>query len=113
MLCRQARGYPARSPSCPSPPVFPTPLARPPAGPSDSSDSPSDLPASSPQSDSDSDAQGTGDRPTADPLTPEDGGSDIAPDGVVDETGAGVSHAPPDAARNGGRPGPAPGDDAA
>jgi hypothetical protein len=46
-------------------------------------------------------------------LTPEDGGSDIAPDGVVDETGAGVSHAPPDAARNGGRPGPAPGDDAA
>lgn len=92
---------------------IPDPVGSPPAGPSDSSDSPSDLPASSPQSDSDSDAQGTGDRPTADPLTPEDGGSDIAPDGVVDETGAGVSHAPPDAARNGGRPGPAPGDDAA
>ncbi|MFY3696332.1 MatE family transporter [Achromobacter xylosoxidans] len=90
---------------------IPDPVGSPPPGPSDSSDSPSDLPASSPQSDSD--AQGTGDRPAADPLTPEDGGSDIAPDGVVDETGAGVSHAPPDAARNGGRPGPAPGDDAA
>ncbi|MFM9892925.1 MatE family transporter [Achromobacter xylosoxidans] len=83
---------------------IPDPIGSPPAGPSDSSDSPSDLPASSPQSDSDSDAQGTGDRPAADPLTPEDAGSDIAPDGVVDETGAGVSHAPPDAARNGGVP---------
>lgn len=90
---------------------IPDPVGSPPAGPSDSSDSPSDLPVPSPQSDSD--AQGTGDRPTAAPLTPEDAGSDIAPDDVVDETGAGVSHAPPDAARNGGRPGPAPGDDAA
>lgn len=94
-----------------APSRIPDPVGAPPAGPSDSSDSPSDLPVSSPQSDSD--AQGTGDRPTADPLTPEDAGSDIAPDGVVDESGAGVSHAPPDAVRNGGRPGPAPGDDAA
>lgn len=91
---------------------IPDAVGSPPAGPSDSSDSPSDLPASSPQRDSDSDAQGTGDRPTADPLTPENPGSDISPDHVVDETGAGVSHAPPDAVRNGGRPGRPPDEDA-
>ncbi len=71
---------------------------RPNVGPSDSSDSASDMP---PGMDSDTDAQGTGER---DSVNPRRGGrpADVAPDEIVDEDEAGVSHARPDPVRNGG-----------
>ncbi|SAI06934.1 Uncharacterised protein [Bordetella ansorpii] len=73
---------------------------RPNVGPSDSSDSASDLP---PGMDSDSDAQGTGER---DSVNQRHSGrpSDVAPDEIVDEDQAGVSHSVPDPVRNGGTP---------
>ncbi|WP_260986402.1 hypothetical protein [Bordetella genomosp. 13] len=73
---------------------------RPNVGPSDSSDSASDLP---PGMDSDSDAQGTGER---DSVNQRHGGrpADVAPDEIVDEEEAGISHARPDPVRNGGDP---------
>ncbi|MBU9365991.1 hypothetical protein KTE51_26355 [Burkholderia multivorans] len=73
---------------------------RPPVGPSDSSDSASDVP---PGMDSDSDAQGTGER---DSVNQRHSGrpADVAPDDIVDEDEAGVSHSRPDPVRNGGDP---------
>lgn len=68
-------------------------------GPSDSSDSGSDLPLGGAQTDSD--AQGTGERESTDPFEDVEDGADIDADDVVDEGDAGVSHRPPDPARNG------------
>jgi hypothetical protein len=69
-------------------------------GPSDSSDGPSDRPAEDVSTDSD--AASTGRRPGVNPLDRPQTGVDISPDEVADETGAGVSHDPPDPVRNGG-----------
>jgi hypothetical protein len=69
-------------------------------GPSDSSDSGSDLGPEAP--DADTDAEGTGER--ADVEGDSDGpeAEDVAPDRIVDEDDAGLSHSRPDPARNGG-----------
>lgn len=68
-------------------------------GPSDSTDSASDLPLGG--ADTDSDAQGTGERESTDPFEHITDGADIGADSVVDEDGAGLSHARPEPTVNG------------
>lgn len=81
------------------PNVDPATRAR--VGPSDTSDSASERPQA--ERLTDSDAQGTGERPEADPLVRDEPAQDIEPDAIAGEEEAGIAHSRPDPARNGGQ----------
>ncbi len=74
--------------------------AEPGIGPSDTSDSVNDLPED--MQDTDSDRYATGERPSVEERPDISSGEDVDVDRTVSEEEAGLSHTPPDPARNGG-----------